>query len=84
MIGVRDKRHYARLKRIFSQGFSDAAIREHEPKVLGQIEAFCEKLSDGSDGKSESGWGGVKDMTLWCKFSANSSFFFEDIALDIV
>lgn len=67
MIGIQDKAEYAKNKKIFQQGFSDTAIREHEPKVIQEVNTFIEKLSDNeTPEKSADGWTNPKNMTLWC------------------
>jgi cytochrome P450 len=67
MLGLRDKAEHARKKRIFAQGFSDAAVREHEPKIIKLVNSFCHMISGfdthGSDFK---GWSVPRDMTKWC------------------
>ena len=71
LLGYRDKAVYARKKRIFAQGFSDAAIREHEPKVREMIGVFCDKMLENDEVEKgemkKGGWSTAKNMTLWCK-----------------
>jgi hypothetical protein len=70
-LGLRNKAEHSRKKRIFGQGFSEAAIRGHEPKVIENVNLFCEKISDNALITSDSkGWSTVKDMTDWCKLNA--------------
>ncbi|KAL3421802.1 cytochrome p450 [Phlyctema vagabunda] len=81
LIGLRDKKHFARFKRIFSQGFSEAALREHEPKVLKQIDTFCEKvlLDESAEGEGKSsGWSSYKNMSEW------SNYLTTDIITNVV
>ncbi|RDW62507.1 hypothetical protein BP5796_10809 [Coleophoma crateriformis] len=69
LIGVRDKKYFARLKRIFSQGFSDSALRDHEPKVRKQIDIFCNRMEDEQAlEKGSSGWTLAKNMSKWCNY----------------
>ena len=67
IIGIQDKKAFARKKRILGQGFSDAALREHEPKVLEHIKSFCEKVSDVEFESESRQWSTARKMTLWCK-----------------
>ena len=68
MLGIRDKSEHSRKKRIFCLGFSDSALRNHEPKVLEMINLFCENIGDSSSNKKNSdGWSTAKDMTGWCE-----------------
>jgi hypothetical protein len=70
LIGIQDKKEYAKQKKIMQQGFSDAANREHEPKVVKEIDIFIEKISENeTPGKSTDGWSNPKNMTLWCTIS---------------
>jgi cytochrome P450 len=75
LIGIQDKTDYARCKKIFQQGFSDTAIREHEPKVIQEIDTFIEKISENEtlDGLTDD-WTNPKNMALWCMalFSVSS------------
>jgi hypothetical protein len=67
LIGIQDKKEYAKSKKIFQQGFSDAANRDHEPKVIQKINIFIEKLSENeTPDKYTDGWTNPKNMTLWC------------------
>lgn len=75
LIGIQDKKEYARSKKIFQQGFSDTANREHEPKITQEIDTFIEKISENeTPGKTPDGWSNPKNMTLWCMFSAPKQF----------
>jgi hypothetical protein len=70
LLGIRDKKVYAKKKKIFQQGFSDSAIREHEVKIKREINTFCEKISENElSEKTVGGWSNVKNMSLWCMFS---------------
>ena len=64
MLGIHDKAVYGR-KKVYSQVFSDAAIRGYEGKVRETIEEFCGKMLEGQD---ENGWSEAKDMSPWCEF----------------
>lgn len=67
LIGITDKTQYARNKKIFQQGFSDSAIREHEPKVIREVNTFIEKMSENETTEREpNGWTNPKNMALWC------------------
>jgi cytochrome P450 len=69
-----DKKEYAKLNKIMQQGFSDAANREHEPKVNREIDTFIKMISeDKNPGNSADGWCNPKNMTLWCRFSTHSA-----------
>jgi hypothetical protein len=70
LIGIRDKKEFATKKKIFQLGFSDAALRKHEPKVIREIEIFCDKLveNDGSDHALADGWTGPKNINAWGEF----------------
>lgn len=65
LLGITDKTWYARYKKIFSQGFSDNANREHEPKVIGVIDTFIEKISEDA---TTDGWSSPQNMSLWCNW----------------
>lgn len=70
LIGIQDKAEYASMKKIFQQGFSDSANREHEPKVIQEIDTFIEKISENeSPDASKDGWSSPKNMSLWCMSS---------------
>jgi hypothetical protein len=70
LLGIRDKKVYAKKKKIFQQGFSDSAIREHEVKIKREVNTFCEKISENElSEKTVGGWSNVKNMSLWCMFS---------------
>ena len=48
-----------------SQGFSDAAIRSFEPRVLELVQRLCDILQgdlNSKDGK----WSQGQDMAKWC------------------
>ena len=66
LLGLCDKTEHAQKKKIFIQGFSDAAIREHEPKVVEIVETFCEKLLE--DISPATGWTDAKNLTDWCEY----------------
>jgi hypothetical protein len=68
LIGIQDKKEHARKKRIFQHGFSTVALRRHEPKVIREIEIFCDVIGscDQQQGIS-TGWSEAKDANLWCK-----------------
>ncbi|KUJ22174.1 cytochrome P450 [Mollisia scopiformis] len=69
LIGIQDKAEYAWNKKIFQQGFSDTAIREHEPKVIKEIDTFIEKLSENeTPEKNGNNWTNPKNMALWCNW----------------
>jgi hypothetical protein len=75
LIGIQDKKEYARSKKIFQQGFSDTANREHEPKIIREIDTFIEKISENeTPEKIPDGWSNPKNMTLWCMFSVLEQF----------
>ena len=68
LLGIQDKKFYANRKKIFQQGFSDTANREHEPKVIKVVDIFIEKISENeTPGETSDGWTNPKDMALWCK-----------------
>ncbi|KAJ5789848.1 benzoate 4-monooxygenase cytochrome P450 [Penicillium psychrosexuale] len=61
---LRDKKKHAQRRRIMSQGFSDAAIRSFEPRVLELVQRLCEILQgdlNSNDGK----WSKGQDMAKW-------------------
>ena len=66
LIGTPDKAEHVRKKRIFIQGFSDSAIREHEPKVYTYINQFCDMLLDAT--VTDDGWTSSKNLTRLCKY----------------
>jgi hypothetical protein len=69
LIAIQDKVYYASQKKIFQQGFSDTANREHEPKVIRVIDTFIEKLSENETPEvplGTDGWTNPKNMSLWC------------------
>lgn len=73
LIGIQDKKQYAKQKKIMQQGFSDSANREHEPKVIREIDTFIEKISENEiPSKDNDGWSNPKNMTLWCEFCRNT------------
>jgi hypothetical protein len=69
LIGIQDKKDYAKKKRIFQQGFSDTALRRHEPKVIKEIDVFCDTVLQNKTTReaSSGGWAEAKDMNIWCK-----------------
>jgi hypothetical protein len=70
LIGIQDKKQYAKQKKIMQQGFSDAANREHEFKVIREIDTFIEKISENeTPDNNTDGWSNPKNMTLWCESS---------------
>lgn len=76
LIGIRDKRDYAKKKKIFQQGFSDAALRKHEPTMIGQIDIFCRLLLENESGKpvKQGEWTESRDMNSWCMFGRVPNF----------
>lgn len=68
LIGIRDKKDYAKKKKIFQQGFSDSALRRHEPTMIKQIDIFCKVLLDepGKPPRKPGEWTEAKDMNSWC------------------
>ncbi|KAL2068442.1 hypothetical protein VTL71DRAFT_16540 [Oculimacula yallundae] len=69
LLGIQDKTKYARYKKIFQQGFSDAMNREHEPKVIRIIDTFIEQIANDETPSANSGdWSNIKNMTLWCNW----------------
>ncbi|CDM28612.1 Cytochrome P450 [Penicillium roqueforti FM164] len=61
---LRDKKKHAQRRRIMSQGFSDAAIRSFEPRVLELVQRLCGILQgdlNSNDGK----WSKGQDMAKW-------------------
>jgi cytochrome P450 len=67
LIGLQDKKVFAKRKKIFQQGFSDAAVRKHEEKVLGHVVTFCDKLLENDNSDAKPGpWTGPKNINLWC------------------
>ncbi|KAH8651813.1 cytochrome P450 [Tricladium varicosporioides] len=71
LIGIQDKTQYARAKKIFQQGFSDSANREHEPKVVQEVDIFVGKMLEGetkTGGKGDGMWTEAKDMSVWCNY----------------
>ncbi len=70
LIVICDKTEYTRSKKIFQQGFSDTANREHKPRVIQEIDTFLEKISENETPEdSPDGWTNPKNMSLWCMFS---------------
>ncbi len=71
LLGLRDKKEYAKKKKIFSPGFSDAALRRYEPTVIKEIETFCEKMIEVDPtqhaGDSKNGWSPARNVSTWCK-----------------
>jgi cytochrome P450 len=51
-----------------SQGFSDAATRSFEPKILTQVEKLCRILEQENEfvSRSKNGWGEPIDMSRYC------------------
>ncbi|KAE9367264.1 cytochrome P450 [Stipitochalara longipes BDJ] len=69
LIGIQDKKEYAKQKKIMQPGFSDSANREHEPTMIRTIGTFIEKISENeTPEKSTDGWTNPKNMTLWCNY----------------
>ena len=69
LIGIQDKKDYAKQKKIMQPGFSDSANREHEPTMIRTIDIFIDKISENeTPEKSIDGWSNSKNMTLWCKY----------------
>lgn len=75
LLGIQDKKEYAKKKKIFQHGFSDTANREHEPKMIEEINTFVEKIAENESGKSSDGWTEPKDMSLWCMHSPMTMIF---------
>jgi cytochrome P450 len=70
LLGIQDKKDYAKKKRIFQQGFSDTALRRLEPKVIREINVFCDKMTENESSKEGTGgWSKAKNINLWCKHS---------------
>jgi len=63
---LRDKTEHSKRRRIMSAGFSDAALRLLEPKILAQVEAFVKCLT--ADTYSTS-WSEQRGMAAWCRSS---------------
>jgi cytochrome P450 len=59
-----DKVEHGKRRRIISQGFSDAALRTYQPKILAQIQNFCSALTTAD--KYE-GAESMEKSTLWTK-----------------
>ena len=49
-----------------SQGFSDAAIRVYEPKILDEIEIFCRALVAEDVQSEKVTWTAPQNMSAWC------------------
>lgn len=71
---TRDKEQHARKRRVLSQAFSDAAMREMQRYILANIRTFCHQigLPDGGAGDDEkkSGWTQPRNMSDWCNYLA--------------
>jgi cytochrome P450 len=75
LIGIQDKKDYAKQKKIMQPGFSDSANREHEPTMIRTIDTFIEKISENeTPEKATDGWSNPKNMTLWCKLVSSHQF----------
>ncbi|OWP05009.1 cytochrome P [Marssonina coronariae] len=71
LLGIQDKTEYARNKKIFQQGFSDTANREHEHKFIPVINTFVDKISENGIQtyvEGQGGWTEPKNMALWCTY----------------
>lgn len=66
LLGIQDKKEYAKKKKIFQHGFSDTANREHEPKMIEEIDTFVEKMVEDEGSENAGAWTKPKDMSLWC------------------
>lgn len=54
---------HARKKRVMSQGFSDAAVRETSPYIISVIQSWCDALSSGPS------WSEERDMANWAAYN---------------
>ena len=72
IFNVIDKDVHARKKRVMSYAFSDQAVREIQPHVLGVIKDWCAGLGDRLEPDSmspKSEWSSPKDMRLWAAYN---------------
>lgn len=70
---VRDKKDHGRRRRVISQGFSDAAVRNYEPSMLVLINRLCDRLLRpiGEDVEHQPGeWHSARNMAQWCNYAA--------------
>lgn len=66
---TRDKALHARKRRVLSQAFSDAAIKQMERYVLANVRAFCQQIGAGAEAAAErKGWTAPKNMADWCNY----------------
>ncbi|KAL7619359.1 hypothetical protein AAE478_009896 [Parahypoxylon ruwenzoriense] len=66
---TRDKVMHARKRRVLSQGFSDAAVKEMEKYILANVRSFCEQIGSGAS-QERKGWTVAKNMADWCNYLA--------------
>ncbi|KAM5463519.1 hypothetical protein MauCBS54593_007513 [Microsporum audouinii] len=61
---VIDKMKHGKKRRIISQGFSDAALKDHEVVILEQVQHLCTQLKGGKQGEETpiGLWSPPKDM----------------------
>ncbi|KAA8650160.1 cytochrome P450 [Aspergillus tanneri] len=78
---VIDKKKHGKKRRVISQGFSDAALRNHEVTILEQIRHLCTQLGGGENGQEVpvGAWSPPKDMarlTDYFTFDVMSNIIF--------
>ncbi|KAI1499097.1 isotrichodermin C-15 hydroxylase [Biscogniauxia marginata] len=66
---ARDKALHARKRRVLSQGFSDAAMKEMERYILANVRTFCQQIGLGATDERK-GWTAPKNMADWCNYLA--------------
>ena len=64
---TRDKALHARKRRVLSQAFSDAAIKQMERYVLANVRTFCQQIGAGA-ADDRKGWSLPKNMSDWCNY----------------
>jgi cytochrome P450 len=67
---IRGGKDHMRRRRIMSQGVSEKAQREYEPRIMTHINKICDVfLSEGPDvsEKDERRWSPPMDMAQYCK-----------------
>jgi hypothetical protein len=74
---TRDKQVHARKRRVMSHAFSDAAMKQMERYILGNVRAFCEQIGAGNAGDDpraavaeNKGWSAPRNMSDWCSYLA--------------
>ncbi|RFU28638.1 hypothetical protein B7463_g7707, partial [Scytalidium lignicola] len=68
-----DKKEHGRRRRLISQGFSDAALRQYQGAIMTHVMKFCSCLCQNDSSKADSKgseWSSPKNMARWNNYLA--------------